>query len=194
MEGGMTFGVIEPFFKSIMRNDWSIHTFKGNAGIVLDTNPKKTDMFTVMVVGHADKIRMQVQQIGSDGKIWVSTDSMLPATLIGNPVKIFTEDTEKPGSYRVITGATVEALGAIHFADASIISGEKGITKKQIYIELGMNEKESKQFLEKAGLKPGDPIIFDRPIKPAFAPNTFSGAYLDNGLGCFMAAKVYIIY
>lgn len=133
MEGGMTFGVIEPFYKSIMQKDWSIRKFKGNAGIVLDTHPNQKDMFTVMIVGHADKIRMQVSDIGADGKIWVTTDSMLPATLIGNKVKLFCEDPNKPGHYRVIEGATVEALGAIHFADRAVITGERGITKKQMY-------------------------------------------------------------
>ena len=37
----------------------------------------------------------------------------------------------------------------------------------------------------------GDPVLLNRPIKRCHAAqNTFSGAYLDNGLGCFVAAEV----
>ncbi|MEM7785017.1 MAG: peptidase M42, partial [Planctomycetota bacterium] len=38
--------------------------------------------------------------------------------------------------------------------------------------------------------RPGDPILYDRPIEKGFSPNTFSGAYLDNGLGCFVTAEI----
>lgn len=73
-----------------------------------------------MIVGHADKIRMQVssfflsfyinrlatshwyapyaqttiiakvRHIGKDGKIYIDSDSFLPPTLIGHRVKLFT--------------------------------------------------------------------------------------------------------
>jgi endoglucanase len=39
-------------------------------------------------------------------------------------------------------------------------------------------------------VRPGDSIIFNRPIRSGFSPNTFYGAYLDNGLGCFVTAEV----
>ena len=44
------------------------------AGIVLDTHPGEDDRTSVMIVGHADKIRLQVRSIGADGKIWVSLE------------------------------------------------------------------------------------------------------------------------
>ena len=94
LEAAMTRGVLEPFCRSFMPSDWKIHTFKGNAGIVVDSAPNDNDAFSVMVIGHADKIRMQVRSISEDGKIWVNSDSMLPTTLIGHKVLLFSEDPE----------------------------------------------------------------------------------------------------
>ncbi|MFP4600918.1 MAG: M20/M25/M40 family metallo-hydrolase, partial [Persicimonas sp.] len=117
-------------------------------------------------------------------------DSFLPMTLIGHEVKLFSEDPEKPGSYRTIEGGTVEALGAIHFADSALRSGDKGIKKEQLYLELQIHGENKKQQIENLGVRPGDSLILDRPIKRGFSPDTFYGAYLDNGLGCFVAAEV----
>ena len=82
-EGAMTYGVLKPYFESFAPSDWHLHQFKGNAGVVLDTHPGRDDMFKLMIIGHADKIRMQVRSIGEDGKIWINTDSFLPGVLIG---------------------------------------------------------------------------------------------------------------
>ena len=190
LEAAMTRGILEPHMRSFMPKDWAIHSFKGNAGIVLDTMPKADDAFTVMVIGHADKIRMQVRSIGDDGKIWVNSDSMLPTTLIGHKVKLFSEDPTDLGNWRVIKGGTIEAIGAIHFADPKLRSGDSGIKGKMMYLELHIHGKNKKKQVEALGIRPGDPIIYDRPIERGFAPDTFSGAYLDNGLGCFVTAEI----
>lgn len=190
LEAAMTRGVIEPRMKSFMPADWKIHTFRGNAGIVLDTAPEKTDAFTVMVIGHADKIRMQVRSISEDGKIWVNTDSMLPTVLVGHKVKLFTEDPENPQSWRVLQGGTIEAIGAIHFADSKVRSGDRGLKAEQIYLELHIHGPDKKAQVEALGIRPGAPILFDRPIERGFSPDTFTGAYLDNGLGCFVAMEL----
>ncbi|TDT41703.1 endoglucanase [Halospina denitrificans] len=189
LEAAMTYGVLKPYLERVTPSDWHIHQFKGTAGIVLDTHPGRDDMFKVMIIGHADKIRMQVRSIGDDGKIWINSDSFLPTTLIGHEVKLFSEDPENPGSYRVIEGGTVEALGAIHFADPTVRSGEKGIKKEQLYLELQIHGENKKQQVENLGVRPGDSIIMNRPIRKGFSPNTFYGAYLDNGLGCFATAE-----
>ena len=190
LEASMTRGVLEPFMRGYMPDDWKIHSFKGNAGIVLDTKPNDEDAFSVMVIGHADKIRMQVRSIGDDGKIWVNCDSMLPTTLIGHKVKLFSEDPESPGNWRVIRGGTIEALGAIHFADPKLRSGDDGIKTKMLYLELHIHGEKKKKQVEALGIRPGDPILYDRPIERGFSPDTFSGAYLDNGLGCFVTAEI----
>jgi len=39
-------------------------------------------------------------------------------------------------------------------------------------------------------VKPGDTLLLNRPIKRGFSPDTFFGAYLDNGLGCFVTAEL----
>eukprot|EP01052_Picozoa_sp_SAG31_P033384 SAG31_NODE_3764_length_3904_cov_1.346386_2_plen_159_part_00 len=104
---------------------------------------------------------------------------------------MYNEVTEEDGSvgYRVTRG-TVEALGAIHFAPAKYRTGDAGIKPNQLYIELGLHGEKRKEQAEALGVRPGDPVLLDRPIKRCAAPNTFSGAYLDNGLGCFVAAEV----
>lgn len=89
LEGAMSYGVIKPFFEKIKPKSWAVHQFKGNASIVLDTHPGEDDRPSVMFIGHADKIRLQVRSIGADGKIWVNSDSFLPCTLIGHEVKLF---------------------------------------------------------------------------------------------------------
>ena len=190
LEGAMTYGVLKPYFEHFAPSDWHLHQFKGNAGVVLDTHPGRDDMFKLMIIGHADKIRMQVRSIGEDGKIWINTDSFLPGVLIGHEVTLFSEDPEAPGSYRSIKGGTVEALGAIHFSDPAQRDGSKGIKKEQIYLDLQIHGENKKQQVLNLGVRPGDSIIFNRPIRQGFSPNTFYGAYLDNGLGCFVTAEV----
>ena len=190
LEAAMTQGVLKPAFDEFKHDGWQIHQFRGNAGMILDTHPGEDDRLTVMIIGHADKIRMQVRSIGDDGKIWINTDSFLPLTLLGHEVTLFSEDPEQPGSYRQIKGGTVEALGAIHFADAGLRSGKKGVKKEQIYLDLQVHGEKRKERLEQLGIRPGDAILLDRPIRPGFGEDTFVGAYLDNGLGCFVTAEV----
>jgi len=190
LEGAMTYGVLQPYFDSYKRDGWKVRDFTGNAGVVLDTHPDQTDRLTVMVIGHADKIRMQVRHIGDDGKIWIDSDSFLPATLLGHEVKLFSENPDSPGNYRALEGGTVEAIGAIHFADKPLRTGDKGISPEQLYLELGIHGEHKKQQIENLGVRPGDTILLDREIKRGFAPDTFQGAYLDNGLGCFATAEV----
>jgi endoglucanase len=84
----------------------------------------------------------------------------------------------------------VEAIGAIHFADASLRSGKSGIKSEMLYLELQIHGDKKRQQIEALGIRPGDPIILDRPIKRGFSPDTFYGAYLDNGLGCFVAVEI----
>jgi len=129
IEGAMTYGVLKPWLEDFAPSDWQVHQFRGHAGIVMDTHPGRDDLFKIMLIGHADKIRMQVRSIGDDGKIWINSDSFLPTTLIGHEVKLFSEDPANPGSYRVIEGGTVEALGAIHFADNAVRTGDKGVKR-----------------------------------------------------------------
>ena len=181
LESAMTFGVLEPYFETFAPEPWTVHRFKGNAGIVLDTHPGEHERFSIMLVGHADKIRLQVRKIGADGKIWVNSDSFLPATLIGHEVILFSEDPESPGSYRRLEGGTIEAMGAIHFSDPAQRTGDKGIRPNSLYLDLQIHGKNKADQIKRLGVKPGDPLILDRPIKRGFSPDTFYGAYLDNG-------------
>ena len=172
LEGAMTYQVLKPAFESFMPQQWDIHQFKGHASIAMDTHPDQPDMPTVMLVGHADKIRMQVRSIDEDGKIWINTDSFLPNVLVGHEVKLYCQNPKKPGDYKVLEGGTIEALGAIHFADSAIRTGSKGLSKDMIYLDLQMYGKDRKKKLEALGIKPGDPILLDRPIKRGYAEDT----------------------
>lgn len=189
-EAAMSYGVIKPEFESFMPEGWGIHQFKGNASLVFDSHPGRDDLTSVMIVGHADKIRMQVRKIDSDGKVWINTDSFLPTTLIGHEVKVFCQDPNKVGAYKVIEGCTVEALGAIHFSTPSQRTGDQGIKPESIYLELHMHGEDRKKQVEALGLRAGDPILLNRPIKRGVAADTFYGAYLDNGLGCFSVTEI----
>jgi len=190
LEAAMSYGVLKPVFEKFIPKSWAIHQFKGNAGLVIDTHPGEDDRTSVMVIGHADKIRMQVRKIDKDGKIWINTDSFLPCTLIGHEVKLFCQDTKKPANYRMIEGGTIEALGAIHFSEPAQRTGAKGLKPEMIYLELQMHGEKCKEKIEKLGIRAGDPIILDRPIKRGFSDDTFYGAYLDNGLGCFVVSEI----
>jgi len=189
-EGSMTYGVLKPYLEKLKLKSWKIHQFKGNAGIVLDTDPGDDSKCSFMIIGHADKIRMQVRSIGEDGKIWINTDSFLPTTLIGHEVKLFSEDPKSPGKYRIIQGGTIEAIGAIHFADASLRAGNKGIKGEMMYLELQIHGDDPQGQVKRLGIRPGDSMILDRPIKRGFSKHSFYGAYLDNGLGCFVVAEL----
>ena len=190
LESAMTLGVLKPFFDSFMPDSWEMRQFVGNAGVVWDSHPGEEDRFSVMLVGHADKIRMQVRKIGADGKIYINSDSFLPCTLIGHEVTVFSEDPDAPGNYRSLSGGTVEAMGAIHFSDPGQRTGDKGIRPNSLYLDLQIHGENKADQIKRLGLKPGDPILLDRPIKRGFSPDTFYGAYLDNGLGCFVTAEV----
>lgn len=190
MEGAMTFGVVEPYFDKIKLPHWKNVKFVGNASIVLDTDPEATEKLTIMVCGHADKIRCQVRTIGDDGKIWIDSDSFLPMTLLGHEVLLFSREPGHGNKTRILEGGTVEALGAIHFADAATRSGDKGVKKEKLYLELQLSGEDRKAQVEALGIRQGDPIILARKIKRGFGEDSFYGAYLDNGLGVFCAAEV----
>ncbi len=186
----MTLGVLKPYFDSFIPASWAMHQHAGNAGVVWDSHPGEDDRFSIMLVGHADKIRLQVRKIGTDGKIWINSDSFLPCTLIGHEVTLFSEDPDQPGQYRSLTGGTIEALGAIHFSEAGHRTGDKGIRPTQLYLDLQVHGQNKADQIKRLGIKAGDPLLLNRPIKRGFSPDTFYGAYLDNGLGCFVTAEV----
>jgi putative aminopeptidase FrvX len=194
LEAGMS-GVLLEALRPDLPPRWGVRRFKGNAGVVIDTDPEAStaadggSKLSVMLVGHMDKIRMQARKVGSDGKVWIDSDSFLPLTLLGHPVVVYSE-SDTPGRYRAIRGATVEAVGAIHFADAALRAGTKGIKPEQLYLEMGINGARKKEQVSTAlGIKAGDAVLLDRPIRRTLGRDAFSGAYLDNGLGCFVVAQ-----
>lgn len=197
LEASMTEGVIRPYLEPLIPSSWAFRRFVGSSSLVLDSQPEAGAMsvgdprrpLTIMIVGHSDKIRMQVRSIAEDGKVYLDSDSFLPLTLIGNEVTLFSEDPTRPGQYRSLRGGTVEALGAIHFASPALRAGDKGVSKDQIYLELHTHGANRKAQVQALGIRPGDSVILDRPIRRGVWPDTFQGAYLDNGLGCFVTTE-----
>jgi len=57
-------------------------------------------------------------------------------------------------------------------------------------LDLQIHGKNKGDQIKRLGVKPGDSLLLNRPIKRGFSPDTFFGAYLDNGLGCFVTAEV----
>jgi putative aminopeptidase FrvX len=104
LEAAMTHGVLRPMIDAFKPASWGWHAFRGSAALVLDTHPgaPRDQHLTVMLIGHADKIRLQVRSIGDDGKIWINSDSFLPQTLLGHEVTLFSELPDAPGTYRAI--------------------------------------------------------------------------------------------
>ena len=183
--------------------DWKLHSFKSSAGLVVDTNPEvsdENDKLTCMVAGHADKIRLQVKSVGSDGKIYIESDAHIPITLLGNEVTIFSQNRplkqEKNEendfrTWRKIEGATVEAFGAIHCASPQLRSGQQGLKAEQLYLELGIHgDRKKEQVVDGLGVRPGDNVLMQRRIKRKLGRNSFSGSHLDNGLGCFVTHQL----
>ena len=188
----MTYGVLKPYFrKGDPATGLGHSSVQGERESDSRYGPRRQlDKVSVMLIGHADKIRMQVRHISDDGKIWINSDSFLPCVVIGHEVTLFSQDPDHPGSYRSIDGGTIEALGAIHFSEQAQRTGEKGIKPEMLYLELQTHGEKPKEHLESLGIKAGDPILLNRPIKRGFSENTFYGAYLDNGLGCFTVAEL----
>lgn len=203
LEAAMTQGVLAPALKEFAPESWRMHSFVGQAGIAMEAPPASpaaaaadregedgAGPLTLMYMGHADKIRCQVRSVSRDGKVYIDADSHLPLTLLGNRVTVFCNYPESPSEWRRVDGGTVEALGAIHFSSAAVRQGTAGVKKQQLYVELHTHGEDRRAQVERMGIRPGDPILLDRPIERGVAPDTFSGAYLDNGLGCYVVTAL----
>lgn len=184
-EAAMIDGVIVPELKTFAPEAWQVHRFVGSSGMVVDTKPGDTEALTVMIVGHADNIRLQVRSIGDDGKIWVNSESFLPTAIIGHRFDLIIEDPSASGTYRVLPNLTAQAFGAIHFAPDEVRKGQRGVEAKQLYLETGLYGPRAKERLEELGVRPGQPAVFSRRVERGPTEGTFFGAHLDNALGCF---------
>jgi endoglucanase len=133
---------------------------------------------------------MQVRHIEkSSGKVYIDSDSFLPIALLGNQVTIFSEKPDDLGSFIKVNG-TVEALGAIHFGDAAHRNGTKGVGPDQLYVDLGCYGAGAAERVAKLGIKPGDAVLMDSPLRRALGDDVFQGAYLDNGVGSFVVTDL----
>lgn len=178
LEGMMTYNVLEPLLKHVIPEHWIIHKFKGNYGIVIDTNCENKNNST-MIIAHTDKVTMRVKKIGEDGKIYITCDSVIPSALLGHKVRIFA-DKNDTNTYTQYNGI-IQGLGAIHHLSNEFINGKKSVNQYNVYVDLEINDPVK---IEELGIKTGDAILFDNPIQKTYGSETFNGAYLDNGVGC----------
>lgn len=158
-------------------------------------------------MGHADKIRMQVRHIEkSSGKVYINSDSFLPIALLGKNVCVYSEKPSELGKFTKIKGTVegwsfpffiilfqlscIKALGAIHFGEVGHRTGDKGVGPDALYIDFGQHGKGAAQRLEDLGVKPGDAVLMDSPLRRALVDDVVQGAYLDNGVGSFVTCDL----
>lgn len=125
----------------------------------------------------------------SSGKVYIDSDSFLPIALLGNQVSIFSEKPDALGSFVRVRG-TVEALGAIHFGEAGHRAGTKGVSPEMLYVDLGTYGKNAGKRVEMMGVKPGDAVLMDSPLRRVVGDDVVQGAYLDNGVGSFVVTDL----
>jgi hypothetical protein len=114
LEAAMTYHVIEPYFKKFKPTNWLIHKFKGSASIVLEKPAISDKYISCMIIGHADKVRMQVRSVDNKGRIFIDSDSFVPQGLIGNKVTIYSTKKSKMVKYK----GSVQSLPPIHYIDS----------------------------------------------------------------------------
>lgn len=193
LEGAMK-AVALAQIQEFMPDTWKIHHFGGSAGFVIDTMPEAgPDVLTVMAIGHMDKIRLVVRAVDKSGRIWVNSDSILPFTAIGHRVILYSEDPKVPGSWREIRGGVIGSHGAVHLAPVNFRDGAAGPKKDDLYLELHLRGDDVLAQVNALGIRPGDVMIFDSPVRRGVGPNTISGAYLDNALGCHGVLEVLFL-
>lgn len=194
-EASMTYGVIEPYLKEKI-SDIIIHKFLSSASIVAELPCSNKPNLNIMFIVHADKIRMQVRYIDRDGKIYINADSYIASSLLGHKVTIYTLNNKnkkekdcngwKNQEYVAIEGR-IQAILPIHYADSSLIRGNKGVKDDELYIDIGCyTYKEVKKY----GIQIGDPVLMVDPVEYTLGKGTYCGSYLDNGVGCFVLTKL----
>lgn len=198
-EETMVESIIKPFMDALPY-PWTAHRFKGTPGIVFDSSPDAKPSLTIMLIAHMDKIRLQIRSIDKDGRLWMNTQSFLPASIIGHCFDLITENPRCPGRYSasVFRNLTAQGIEGIHFAPEALKAGSAGVKPQSIFLDPGIIGKDKKSRLENAGICPGQAAIFSpRPIVHLHK-GVFSGPYLDNSLGCLalleMALQISQIY
>jgi endoglucanase len=135
------------------------------------TIKKGSDKFKVMVAAHMDEIGFMVKHIDEKGFISFET--------IGG------FDTRSLGSQRVkIHSSNKDILGVIGLKPPHITSTdekEKPLRIEDLRIDIGLNSKEE---VEKIGIRPGDPITRDIPFAELGKENIVSCKSFDNRAGC----------
>ena len=75
-----------------------------------------------------------------------------------------------------------QTFSSLEPSHASLHLTLPGIKKEDVYLELHLHGADRKQQVRELGVRVGDPILLDRPIRRGVGENSFTGAYLDNGM------------
>lgn len=126
----------------------------------------------VMIAAHMDEVGFRVQRINSKGFIsFVPVGGWWGHTLLAQRVSIKTQSGEK------ILG--VIGSKPVHFLTPS--AQDKVIDIKDMYIDLGA---ESKEEVEKLGIRLGDPIVPEAEFTALAQKGRYMAKAFDNRVGC----------
>ncbi|NYT03213.1 MAG: M42 family metallopeptidase [Candidatus Methanofastidiosa archaeon] len=143
----------------------------------LITTKKGSDKFNVMIAAHMDEIGFMVKHIDDKGFISFET--------IGG------FDPRSLGSQRVIIHSSKgDFIGVIGIKPPHITPQEekdRALKVEDMRIDLGLNTKEE---VEKLGIKPGDPVTRDISFAKLGKDNIVSCKSFDNRAGCAVLIEI----
>ena len=146
-------------------------------GSLICKKPGKSDDPRIMLAGHMDEIGFMVKHVMSNGYIRFTTlGGWWDQVLLGQRVVIKT----KKG----------DVLGVIGAKPPHLLSQDernKVVARKSMYIDIGAT---SDSEVEKAGLRPGDPVVPVSEFSILTNPKTYMSKAFDDRVGCAVLITV----
>jgi len=131
----------------------------------------KSEQPKVMLAGHMDEIGLMVKHITKEGFLkFLPLGGWFDQVLLGQRVVIKTKDGE--------------VVGVIGAKPPHLLPSEernKVVKKKDMYIDIGASSKEE---VEEAGVRPGDPVIPRADFVPLANGKTYLSKAFDDRVGC----------
>lgn len=148
-----------------------------NMGSLICEKPGKSDAPKIMLAGHMDEIGFMVKHVSADGFIrFTPLGGWWDQVLLGQRV--------------IIKTSKGDVLGVIGAKPPHLLAQEernKVVVRKNMYIDIGaVSEKE----VEKAGVRPGDPIVPDSRFSVLSNPKTYMSKAFDDRVGCALVISI----
>lgn len=148
---------------------------KDKMGSIICEVEGKSKSPKIMLASHMDEIGFMVKHITNEGFLkFTPLGGWWDQVLLTQPVKIITSDKK-------------EVTGVIGAKPPHLIPQDernKVILKKSMYIDIGATSKEE---VEKAGIRVGDPVIPLSSFTELSVPNTYMSKAFDDRIGCAVA-------